>query len=124
MKELDIKFAADLNIELLKSFETECIFLESIPYHPNVCRYLFHEHDVEQGKLRVYMTKYSCTLRNIIDKKINAIKNKDKRAYGAKPVHEHKFTAKQIEEIFLQIAEGLAWLHKFVSFNNSTPSFL
>ena len=171
MKELDIKFASALNLELLRSFEKECILIESIPYHPNVVRYLYHEHDQENGKLRIYMTKYSCTLRNIINLKVKNLNNKDQKvkgeyfyfiffyftylilfylffilfylfyfiyflfyfiilfyfilfyfilfyiifilfSLGAKPVHEHKFSAQQIGLIFLQILRGLSWIHQ------------
>ncbi len=64
MKELDIAFAKELNASLVRTFESEVVFLEQLPAHPNIVRYLFHTFDPERGRARLFMTKYALSLRD------------------------------------------------------------
>jgi hypothetical protein len=98
MKELDVKQLSDSNI---KAFESEIELLENLPYHLNICRYLFHEKTGD--KIRLYITKYNCSLRHIVNKQKDALTNqKDFKT----------FSAKHITKWCVDIASGMAFLHK------------
>lgn len=98
MKELDVKQLSDSNI---KAFESEIELLENLPYHLNICRYLFHEKTGD--KIRLYITKYNCSLRHIVNKKKDELTNqKDFKT----------FSAKHITKWCVDIASGMAFLHK------------
>lgn len=48
------------------------MFLEQLPPHPNIVRYLFHKFDHEKGKARLFMTKYALSLRDeIVRRKVD-----------------------------------------------------
>jgi serine/threonine protein kinase len=53
--------------DLREKLESEIALLEALPYHKNIVRYLFHE-EVD-NKITLFMTKYSCSLRNAIQTK-------------------------------------------------------
>ncbi len=53
-------------MSLVKTFESEVQFLETLPFHPNIVRYLFHQFDHDKGKARLFMTRYSSSLRDVI----------------------------------------------------------
>jgi len=62
MKELDLSGAEDA----IQRFDTEIRLLEQLPRHPNITRYLHHER--KGDKLRLYMTRYACSLSDYISK--------------------------------------------------------
>src|SRR5690348_2743314 len=47
--------------------EQEMALLETLPPHKNLVRYLFHHR--EPQKIRIFMTKYSGTMRDLIKKR-------------------------------------------------------
>eukprot|EP01121_Diplochlamys_sp_Union-15-3_P000088 TRINITY_DN10077_c0_g1_i1.p1 TRINITY_DN10077_c0_g1~~TRINITY_DN10077_c0_g1_i1.p1 ORF type:complete len:521 (-),score=79.42 TRINITY_DN10077_c0_g1_i1:15-1349(-) len=91
MKELDLK---DLNPVTVNHFEREITILEQLPYHPNIVRYLFHERKTD--KLRLYVSRYSSSLRKVIGRK----------------TEDDNFEMSEIAKICLEIATGLEFLHK------------
>jgi serine/threonine protein kinase len=62
----------ELSLALSNHFETECFRMEmnllaSLPRHPNVVQYLHHQEQKEG--LQLFMTQYSSTLRQYLDKR-------------------------------------------------------
>eukprot|EP01094_Clydonella_sp_ATCC50884_P017883 TRINITY_DN31_c0_g1_i1.p1 TRINITY_DN31_c0_g1~~TRINITY_DN31_c0_g1_i1.p1 ORF type:complete len:788 (-),score=253.01 TRINITY_DN31_c0_g1_i1:210-2438(-) len=62
MKELDISSTNQRSIE---SFLKEISMCEQLPYHPNICRYLFHS--LAGDRLRLFMTQYEGTLGGVLE---------------------------------------------------------
>jgi PAS domain S-box-containing protein len=67
LKELNVSRCNDATIE---AFETEIRIVESLPYHPNICRYLGH--DRRGDTIRLFMTRYSSTLASYIERQCAA----------------------------------------------------
>jgi len=63
MKQLDISVADQIGLD---NFEKEIRILQKLPRHPNIVRFLCYDLDYAQGRLRLFMTRYSCTLRDVI----------------------------------------------------------
>eukprot|EP01122_Echinamoeba_exundans_P001021 TRINITY_DN1096_c0_g1_i3.p2 TRINITY_DN1096_c0_g1~~TRINITY_DN1096_c0_g1_i3.p2 ORF type:complete len:464 (-),score=52.45 TRINITY_DN1096_c0_g1_i3:2149-3540(-) len=97
MKEMNLRDVPEYS---MKSFETEIELLERLPFHPNIVRYLFHER--KGDKLRLFMTKYSTSLRRIIQRRKKEVE--DGRS--------EPFTALEIAKWSSSIAAGLEFLHK------------
>eukprot|EP01095_Lingulamoeba_sp_RSL-Kostka_P000593 TRINITY_DN1086_c0_g1_i1.p1 TRINITY_DN1086_c0_g1~~TRINITY_DN1086_c0_g1_i1.p1 ORF type:complete len:777 (+),score=195.33 TRINITY_DN1086_c0_g1_i1:63-2333(+) len=91
MKEINIKHSTPQEI---RGFEQEINLLETLPYHPNICRYLFHEKN--SSSLRLFMTKYNCSLKSYLQQ----IKSENK-----------KLTKDQIFSYSLSILKGISFLH-------------
>jgi hypothetical protein len=96
MKELPIAY---MNAEEIKHFEREIGLLEAMPFNNNIVRYLFHEKDTQ--KLRLYITKYACSLRDKILERKREVDQHD--ADG--------FSVREITRFALDIAKGLSFLH-------------
>ena len=123
MKELDIAFARELNASLVRTFESEVQFLENLPPHPNIVRYLFHTFDTDKGRARLFMTMYALSLRDEIVRRKAGIGGDV--ASGAvwctccpKCCHLEKgpavimsFDLIEAARILLDIAQGLGFLH-------------
>lgn len=124
MKELDIGFARELNISLVKTFESEVQFLENLPAHPNIVRYLFHHFDHEKGRARLFMTKYSSSLRDVLVRRQAGIGDPtsgliycrccprcthvERTRDAPSPLH---FSLGEAAAILLDIAQGVQFLH-------------
>eukprot|EP01130_Rhizamoeba_saxonica_P013757 TRINITY_DN5911_c0_g1_i3.p1 TRINITY_DN5911_c0_g1~~TRINITY_DN5911_c0_g1_i3.p1 ORF type:complete len:239 (+),score=39.52 TRINITY_DN5911_c0_g1_i3:147-863(+) len=75
----------------------EIQLVKMLSSHPNICKYLHHE---QKGmKYRLYMTKYSCSLKDHIE---NYKSNNP----------THKFSSYTIVEYSLQIVLGMKYLHE------------
>lgn len=122
MKELDIAFARELNANLVRTFEAEVQFLENLPVHPNIVRYLFHTFDHEKGRARLFMTQYALSLRDEIVRRKLGIGNvasgmswcsccpkcSHVQSGSSKPLG---FTLIEAARVLLDIAQGLTFLH-------------
>jgi len=88
----------DINCDNLtvECFEKEITILEKLHYHKNIVRYLFHEHT--NKKLRLFMTKYSCNLRDILI---------ERTVFNKGP-----YFPSDISRFALDIIRGLEFLHK------------
>ena len=123
MKELDIAFAREMSGNLIRTFESEVQFLESLPPHANIVRYLFHQFDMEQGKARLFMTRYSSSLRDEIVRRKAGIGDISSGARWChccpkcsiitsdKQTHPLHFTLAEATHIIFDIAKGLNFLH-------------
>ena len=122
MKELDIAFARELNANLVKTFESEVVFLEQLPAHQNIVRYLGHTFDHEKGRARLFMTKYALSLRDEIVRRKAGIGNVTSGATWCSccpkcahvtsgPVSPVYFSLSEIARVMLDIAQGLYFLH-------------
>jgi serine/threonine protein kinase len=104
------------------NFDTEVQFLETLPSHPNIVRYLFHHFDHEKGRARLFMTKYSSSLRDVIVRRSLGIgdplsgvdwckccpKCTHVHTLNAPPLH---FSLLEAASILLDIAQGVQFLH-------------
>eukprot|EP01102_Stenamoeba_stenopodia_P005625 TRINITY_DN1636_c0_g1_i1.p1 TRINITY_DN1636_c0_g1~~TRINITY_DN1636_c0_g1_i1.p1 ORF type:complete len:595 (-),score=151.05 TRINITY_DN1636_c0_g1_i1:45-1829(-) len=97
MKEL---YIANMQPDEVKNFEREIQLLEAIPFNNNIVRYLFHEKDA--NKMRLYITKYACSLRDRILEKRRDVDNNNADGY----------TLREITKYCLDIAKGLTFLHQ------------
>lgn len=97
MKEL---YIANMQPDEVKNFEREIQLLEAIPFNNNIVRYLFHEKDA--NKMRLYITKYACSLRDRILEKRRDVENNNADGY----------TLREITKYCLDIAKGLTFLHQ------------
>ena len=91
MKELSRKITNFFDED---NFEREMSILYKLPKHPNIVRYLYHKK--MKGKYCLFMTKYSGTLREEIDKR---------------SANENCFSPSVVIRIAYQIANGLTFLH-------------
>eukprot|EP00005_Dracoamoeba_jomungandri_P001560 CAMPEP_0174262226 /NCGR_PEP_ID=MMETSP0439-20130205/12851_1 /TAXON_ID=0 /ORGANISM="Stereomyxa ramosa, Strain Chinc5" /LENGTH=556 /DNA_ID=CAMNT_0015346901 /DNA_START=15 /DNA_END=1685 /DNA_ORIENTATION=- len=96
MKELSL---SEMDKDITEAFENEISLLEKIEYHPNICRYLFH--DSVNNKLRLFMTKYANSLGGII-----RYKRKNLECGGL------RFDPTNIARYCLDMIKGLDFLHK------------
>jgi NIMA (never in mitosis gene a)-related kinase len=92
MKELDISRTNQREVE---SFLKEISVCEGLPYHPNICRYLFH--DRAGDRLRLFMTQYEGTLFDHI------LKLKDSG---------RSFSLRELVRLAQELLQGIAFLHK------------
>eukprot|EP01094_Clydonella_sp_ATCC50884_P023075 TRINITY_DN543_c0_g1_i1.p1 TRINITY_DN543_c0_g1~~TRINITY_DN543_c0_g1_i1.p1 ORF type:complete len:1398 (-),score=629.24 TRINITY_DN543_c0_g1_i1:161-4354(-) len=92
MKELVIP---QNSVGAVESFEKEITLLESLPMHPNIARYLFHQQDGD--RLRLFITRYAGTLSDVIEK----------RERKGEP-----FTLPEIARFLLDVVRGLHFLHQ------------
>ena len=91
MKELNIDGVDPI---ILEAFVSEIEVLESLPYHKNVVRYLFHTRS--DSKLRLFMTRYATSLTNVL-----------KTRYK-----EHRyFSCAEFVKLALDIVKGLEVIH-------------
>jgi serine/threonine protein kinase len=126
MKELDIAFAKELNASLVRTFESEVVFLEQLPAHPNIVRYLFHTFDHETGRARLFMTKYAMSLRDEIVRRKAGVGDVTsgvswcgccpkcavvEHAPGDSPPAPLYLNLVEAARILLDIAQGLYFLH-------------
>ncbi len=79
----------------MKEFEKEMKVLETLPSHQNVMRYLFH--DTIDNALRIFTTRYDCTLQHILKQRKNS----------ACP-----FLVSEIMQFGLEVVRGLIFLHE------------
>eukprot|EP01129_Flabellula_baltica_P015919 TRINITY_DN8273_c0_g1_i1.p1 TRINITY_DN8273_c0_g1~~TRINITY_DN8273_c0_g1_i1.p1 ORF type:complete len:447 (-),score=108.76 TRINITY_DN8273_c0_g1_i1:39-1379(-) len=94
IKQLDIT-----EIGEYEHFAKEISMLESLPYHPNIVRYLHH--DIKGQFVRLYVTQYHSSLRNVIKQKNKNIKiGKDT-----------PFTLREVCIYAIEIIDGLEFLH-------------
>eukprot|EP01095_Lingulamoeba_sp_RSL-Kostka_P006956 TRINITY_DN2208_c2_g1_i2.p1 TRINITY_DN2208_c2_g1~~TRINITY_DN2208_c2_g1_i2.p1 ORF type:complete len:308 (+),score=78.37 TRINITY_DN2208_c2_g1_i2:107-1030(+) len=100
MKELLIE---DENEYTLQKFEEEIRLLELLPPHKNIVRYLFHEKI--DNKLRLFMTKYSGSLANVIQKR------RQKMEDTLINPNAWLFDTNTINRYMLDIIKGLCFLH-------------
>eukprot|EP01094_Clydonella_sp_ATCC50884_P017885 TRINITY_DN31_c0_g2_i10.p1 TRINITY_DN31_c0_g2~~TRINITY_DN31_c0_g2_i10.p1 ORF type:complete len:706 (-),score=241.35 TRINITY_DN31_c0_g2_i10:204-2321(-) len=91
MKELDISATNQRSIE---SFLKEISMCERLPYHPNICRYLFHARAGD--RLRLFMTQYDGTLARELAKLRDAGK---------------MLSPREIARYAQEILQGLGFLH-------------
>lgn len=91
MKELVLERCNDASIA---AFEHEIQLVERLPYHPNICRYLAHEH--RGDTMRLYMTHYSATLAT----------------YLAKANSTHPFPSTSVARWLRDLVSGLRFLHE------------
>ena len=77
-----------------ESFEREMSLLYQLPKHPNIVRYLYHRK--LKGKYCLFMTKYTCTLKNELDKRSSS--------------NDH-LSLELITRTAAQIVNGLCFLH-------------
>ena len=82
------------SVETIEQVEAEIRILESLPHHPNIVRYLFHHRS--GGRLRLFMTKYHCTLADIVKEKVK---------------EEEVFKFDEIISIITGIVKGMKFLH-------------
>ncbi len=108
MKELDVEY---MNEESIHSFEEEIRLLELLPAHRNIVRCLFH--DRKDNKIRLFMTKYSSSLRTIINKRRYGEGSGGPGASGsAKTIDSSQLLpASDIIRFCLDIIRGLEFLH-------------
>jgi len=87
----------DINVDPIEieAFESEIALVESLPFHKNIVKYLYH--DRTTTKLRLFMTRYSCNLKTVID---------DRKAKN------QFFSTVEIAMHSLDIIRGLEYLHK------------
>jgi len=97
MKEL---YIANMQPDEVKNFEREIQLLEALPFNNNIVRFLFHEKDA--NKMRLYITKYACSLRDRILEKRRDVENNNADGY----------TLREITKYCLDIAKGLTFLHQ------------
>lgn len=97
MKEL---YIAQMNPDEIKNFEQEIQLLESLPFNNNIVRYLFHEKDA--NKIRLYITRYACSLRDRILERRRDIEFNNGDGYSVREITKH----------CLDIAKGLSFLHQ------------
>eukprot|EP01094_Clydonella_sp_ATCC50884_P029183 TRINITY_DN9052_c0_g1_i1.p1 TRINITY_DN9052_c0_g1~~TRINITY_DN9052_c0_g1_i1.p1 ORF type:complete len:498 (-),score=169.99 TRINITY_DN9052_c0_g1_i1:197-1615(-) len=95
MKELSLS-----GCDTLDQVEAEVRILESLPSHPNIVRYLFHHRT--GSHLRLFMTKYDCTLSDVIKRRTDP-------AYGGHP--ENWFEVDELLNLFTGIVKGVQFLH-------------
>jgi len=91
MKELNIKGVDKITME---SFMSEVTLLESLPYHKNLARYLFHA--ISDNKLRLFTTRYAMNLTQSL------IQREDRY-----------FLFEEIIKFSLDIVRGLEVLHEY-----------
>ncbi len=100
------------------------VFLEQLPTHPNIVRYLFHTFDHEKGRARLFMTKYALSLRDEIVRRKAGVGDVAAMqwacgccpkcatlkpgAHALPPLH---FSVVEAAQILLDIAQGLYFLH-------------
>eukprot|EP00027_Filamoeba_sp_ATCC50430_P018876 CAMPEP_0168578504 /NCGR_PEP_ID=MMETSP0413-20121227/21368_1 /TAXON_ID=136452 /ORGANISM="Filamoeba nolandi, Strain NC-AS-23-1" /LENGTH=350 /DNA_ID=CAMNT_0008612355 /DNA_START=1 /DNA_END=1050 /DNA_ORIENTATION=+ len=80
---------------LVEGILTEISLLESLPYHRNLVRYLFHQ--ATETRIRLFMTKYACNLTSYLKRM-----RKDNQHFS-----EH-----QIVKMAQDIVRGLDLLHQ------------
>jgi len=97
MKELDISGSSE---ETIDRFSSEIKLLESLTTNSYISRYLHHER--KGDKLRLYITRYSCSLYDYISK------------YGEQVQlgQQDIFSPSQILRFAKNIVNGLLFLHK------------
>lgn len=78
-------------------FLKEISFLESLPVHKNIVRYLYH--DTTARRTRLFMQKYHGTLGEYL-------KNRKKQQF------DNYLSPAELQKYLLDIASGLAFLHK------------
>eukprot|EP01096_Ripella_sp_DP13-Kostka_P006777 TRINITY_DN2448_c0_g2_i1.p1 TRINITY_DN2448_c0_g2~~TRINITY_DN2448_c0_g2_i1.p1 ORF type:complete len:679 (+),score=288.18 TRINITY_DN2448_c0_g2_i1:138-2174(+) len=112
VKELDIEY---MNDECIHSFEEEIRLVELLPPHRNIVRCLFH--DRKDNKIRLFMTKYSSSLRTILNKRRfgdsqNGVSSMGSGSPGVIHIDPGLFIAsKEIGKYCLDISRGLEFLH-------------
>ncbi|KAL6073494.1 Ribonuclease inhibitor [Balamuthia mandrillaris] len=97
MKELDLTHMDPI---IKEAFCNEILLLEDLPFHANICRYLFH--DLHTNKLRLFMTRYATSLGALIREKRKSVEK------GA----ALRFSSEQIIRYALDLVKGLDFLHK------------
>jgi len=92
MKEFHIDYA---DPSMMEGIETEVSLLESLPFHRNLVRYLFHQRT--NTTIRIFITRYSCNLSSIL-------KKRKKEA--------NFFSNTEVANFSLDIIRGLQQLHE------------
>lgn len=100
VKKLDLTQCSSIDES---SFRKEISVLEQLPYHPNVCRYLFHLEPEGEQQLLLFMTQYETTLRSLLDIAIQP------GPTGA-PITP-SFDVDVLCKFLLDIASGVEFLH-------------
>jgi len=95
IKQLEI-----LDIDECNNFLAEIEMLENLPAHPNIVRYLHH--DIKGQYLRLFVTQYHSSLRNVIKEKYKNVRDRT----------DIYFTVKEICVFGNEIIDGLSFLHE------------
>eukprot|EP01130_Rhizamoeba_saxonica_P001293 TRINITY_DN11172_c0_g1_i1.p1 TRINITY_DN11172_c0_g1~~TRINITY_DN11172_c0_g1_i1.p1 ORF type:complete len:462 (-),score=111.47 TRINITY_DN11172_c0_g1_i1:38-1423(-) len=95
VKQLEI-----VDIHECNNFLAEMEMLESLPYHPNIVRYLYH--DVKGRYLRLFVTQYHVSLRQVIKRRLQYIENG----------REDYWSESQVCGYMLELVSGLNFLHE------------
>eukprot|EP00009_Paramoeba_aestuarina_P001305 CAMPEP_0201509988 /NCGR_PEP_ID=MMETSP0161_2-20130828/2870_1 /ASSEMBLY_ACC=CAM_ASM_000251 /TAXON_ID=180227 /ORGANISM="Neoparamoeba aestuarina, Strain SoJaBio B1-5/56/2" /LENGTH=344 /DNA_ID=CAMNT_0047905099 /DNA_START=565 /DNA_END=1599 /DNA_ORIENTATION=+ len=98
MKELMVS-SLKMEASQINNFESEIGLLESLPHNNNIVKYLHHER--QKDKIRLFITKYSSTLRNEIQK----------RKLDVEDDEDEPYSPAEIVTYLLDLVSGLEFLH-------------
>eukprot|EP01117_Protostelium_nocturnum_P016511 TRINITY_DN6545_c0_g1_i3.p1 TRINITY_DN6545_c0_g1~~TRINITY_DN6545_c0_g1_i3.p1 ORF type:complete len:491 (+),score=157.13 TRINITY_DN6545_c0_g1_i3:709-2181(+) len=117
MKELVITEEMLYHFPTVKEkFASEIQLLESLPYHPNISRYLFHKE--KDDRIQLFTTRYSSSLYNqIYARRCNLHRLEElqmrRKADPKSPIKKlyTYFPPQEIARLGLQLLDGIEFLH-------------
>jgi len=98
MKELDLEAVQQGAVD---AFQREIELLASLPYHPAICRYLFHEK--KNNKLRLFLERCDISINDVLKQQRELFES----AKG------ERFSKSTVVKWSYHIASGIAFLHKY-----------